>query len=86
MPFKTTPIIVTTLKLGGNININDVDLQVVIIGRLQEIVNQLTGNGQVLENKIIKIRILQVKILLVKNFIGEKVKLKGFLIQIKLKI
>ena len=44
MPPKTTPIIATTLGLGGNTSINDADLQVVTIGRLQEIVNQLIGN------------------------------------------
>ena len=49
------------------------------MGRLQEIVNQLIGNGQVLENKINKIKILKVKMLLVKIFIEEKIKLKGFL-------
>ena len=32
-----------------------------------------------LENKINKIGIVKVKILLVKIFVGEKVKLKGFL-------
>ena len=30
-------------------------------------------------NKIAKIKILNVKILLIKKFMGEKVKLKGFL-------
>ena len=39
MPPKTTPTIATTLGLGGNISMADADLQVVIIGRLQEIVN-----------------------------------------------
>ena len=39
-----------------------------------------------LENKINKIGIAKVKILLIKIFIGEKAKLKGFLTQIKLKI
>ena len=38
------------------------------------------GNRQALKNKINKIGILKVKILLVKKFIGEKVKLKRFLI------
>ena len=39
-----------------------------------------------MENKINKIGITKVKIPLVKRFSGEKVKLKGFLTQIKLKI
>ena len=39
MPLKIIPITVTTLRLVGNTNITDADLQVVIIGRLQEIIN-----------------------------------------------
>ena len=49
------------------------------MGQPQEIVDQLIGNRQVLENKINKIGILKIKILLIKKFIGEKVKLEGFL-------
>ena len=58
----------------------NMDLQVVIIGQLQAIINQLIGNRQVLENKINKIGITKVKMLLVKKFSNEKAKLKGFLI------
>ena len=39
MPPKTTPTATTTLGLVGDINISDTDLQLVIIGRLQEIIN-----------------------------------------------
>ena len=34
MPPKTTPITATILSLGGDTNINNADLQLVIIGRL----------------------------------------------------
>ena len=34
MLFKTTPTIVTTLGSGGDTSINNIDLQVVIIGQL----------------------------------------------------
>ena len=57
----------------------DTDSQVVTIGQLQVIINQLTGNRQVLENKINKIGITKVKIPLVKRFSSEKAKFKGFL-------
>ena len=57
----------------------DTDLQVVIIGQLQAIIDQLTSNRQVLENKINKMGITKVKIPLVENFSGKKAKLKGFL-------
>ena len=50
------------------------------MGWLQEIVNQLIGNGQVLKNEIAEMGILKINIFLVKRFIGEKLKFKGFLI------
>jgi RNase P/RNase MRP subunit p29 len=76
----------TTLGLVGNTNIANTDLQVVIMGQLYKVVDQLTNNSVVLDNKINSIGISKVKMLLIKRFSGEKVKFKGFLIQIKLKI
>ena len=76
---KVIPITATALKLVGDTSIADTDSQVVIIGQLQAIIDQLTGNGQVLENKINEMGIIKVKILLVKRFSGKKAKLKGFL-------
>ena len=55
------------------------DLQVVTTGQLQIIINQLTSNRQILENKINKIGIIKVKMPLVKKFSGKKAKFKGFL-------
>ena len=80
MPPKVIPITVTTLRSVNNTSIADIDLQVVIIGQLQQIINQLTGNRQVLENKITKIGISKIKIPSIKRFNGKKAKLKGFLI------
>ena len=77
MPLKVIPIIATALKLIGDTSIANIDLQVVIIGQLQQIINQLTSNRQVLENKITKIGMFKVKILSVKRFSGKKAKLKG---------
>ena len=51
-----------------------------MMGQLQQIVNQLTSNGQVLENKITEMGISKIKMPLIKRFSGEKAKLKGFLI------
>jgi hypothetical protein len=79
MPFKTILITATTLKLVGDISIADIDSQVVIIGQLCKVVNQLTNNNVALDNKINSIGILKVKMPLIKRFSGEKVKLKGFL-------
>ena len=79
MPLKAIPITVTALRLVGNINIANIDSQVVIIGQLQQIINQLISNRQVLENKITEMGIFKVKMPLVKRFNSKKAKLKGFL-------
>ena len=86
MPLKAIPTTATALGLVDDTNIANIDLQVVIMGQLQQIINQFTSNGQVLENKITKMGIFKVKMLSVKRFSSEKAKLKGFLTQIKLKI
>ena len=79
MLLKVISTTVTTLGLVGDISIADIDLQVVIIGQLQQIVNQLTSNGQALENKITEMGISKVKMPSIKRFKSEKAKLKGFL-------
>ena len=79
MPLKVTPITATALKLVEDTSIADTDSQVVIIGQLQQIINQLTDNRQVLENKITELGISKVKMPSIKKFSGEKAKLKGFL-------
>ena len=86
MPLKIILTIVTTLGLVGNTNIANIDSQVVTIGQLCKVVNQLTNNSVALNNKINSIGISKVKMPLIKRFSGEKMKLKGFLTQIKLKI
>ena len=79
MLLKAISITITTLKLLGDISITNTDLQVVIIGQLQQIVDQLTGNRQALKNKINKIGMFKVKMPLVKRFSGKKAKFKEFL-------
>ena len=79
MPLKAILITVTALGLVSDINIANMDLQVVIMGQPQVIINQLTGNGSVLENKINKMGITKVKMPSVKKFSGKKAKFKGFL-------
>jgi hypothetical protein len=49
------------------------------MGQLCKVVNQLTNNGVVLNDKINSIGMSKVKMPLIKRFSGEKVKLKGFL-------
>ena len=79
MPLKVIPMTATASELVGDTSIADIDLQVVIIGQLQQIVDQLTGNRQVLENKITKMGMSKVKMPLVKRFSSKKAKFKGFL-------
>jgi hypothetical protein len=79
MPPKTIPTTAITLGLVGNTSIANTDSQVVTMGQLYEVVNQLTNNGVALDNKINSIGISKVKMPLIKRFSGEKAKLKGFL-------
>ena len=78
MPLKVIPMTATTLGSVSDTSIADMDLQVVIMGQLQQIVNQLTGNGQVLKNKITEMGISKVRMLSIERFSGKKVKFKGF--------
>ena len=79
MPLKAIFTTATTSKLVNNISMADMDLQVVTTGQLQVIIDQLTSNKQVLENKINKIGITKIKMLLIKRFSGKKAKFKGVL-------
>jgi hypothetical protein len=76
---KITPTTVTTLGLVDDTSIANTDSQVVTMGQLYKVVNQLTNNSVVLDNKINSIGILKVKMPSIKRFSGEKAKLKGFL-------
>jgi hypothetical protein len=76
----------TTLRLVGDTNIADTDSQIVMMGQLYKVVNQLTNNNIALNNKINSIGISKVKMPSIKRFSKKKIKLKGFLTQIKLKI
>ena len=79
MPPKAVLTTATALGLVGDISMADTDLQVVTMGQLQAIVNQLISNGQVLENKIAEMSMFKIKMPLIKRFNGKKAKLKGFL-------
>jgi hypothetical protein len=80
MPPKTILTTAITLRLVGDTNIANIDSQVVIMGQLYKVVNQLTNNSVVLNDKINSIGMSKVKMPSIKRFSREKVKLKGFLI------
>jgi hypothetical protein len=77
---KTTLTTATTLGSVGDTSIANIDLQVVTMGQLREVVNQLINNSVALDNKINSIGISKVKMPSIKKFSREKAKLKGFLI------
>jgi hypothetical protein len=79
MPPKAILITATTLKLVGDTSIANTDLQVVMIRQLCKVVNQLTNNGIVLDDKINSMGMSKVKMPLIERFSREKAKLKGFL-------
>ena len=79
-PVMTPLTAATTLGLGGDTSIVDTNLQIVTRGQLQEIVDCLLDNNRILKERINRIRVVKVKLPLIKRFLGEKLKLKGFLI------
>jgi hypothetical protein len=79
MPPKTILTTATTLGLVGDTSIANTDLQVVMMGQLYKVVNQLTNNSVALDDKINSIGMSKVKMPSIKRFSGEKAKLKGFL-------
>jgi hypothetical protein len=79
MPPKIILTTATTLGSVGDTSIANTDSQIVIIGQLYKVVNQLTNNSVVLNDKINSIEMSKIKILSIKRFSGEKAKLKRFL-------
>ena len=57
-----------------------------MIKELREIIEHMNNNTQALDNKVNKIKITKVKLLSIKCFDGIRLKLKGFLLQMKFKI
>ena len=51
-----------------------------MVGQLQEIIDWIIDNNQLLKERVNNIGAAKVKLLLVKQFLGEKLRLKGFLI------
>src|SRR6266567_4835628 len=62
------------------------DLQIVTIGQLREVVEQINQGQEAFNNKLKSIETNAVKLLAVKRFNGTRVKLKGYLTQMSLKL
>ena len=74
----TTPSTAAT-TLGGDTSIADMDSQLITRGQLQD-------NNRILKERINGIGVAKVKLPLIKRFVGEKLKLKGFLTQMYFKV
>ena len=85
-PTTTPPTVITTLGISGDTSIGKGNLRVVTMEQLQLVVNQLIGNSRALKQRINKIGTSKIKMPFIKRYSGKKTKLKGFLIQIRLKI
>ena len=77
-------ISITLRSLGslGDTSMGDplVDLQIVIIGQLREIVDQINTGQEAFKNKLKSIGTEKVKLLVVERYNRMKTKLKGYLI------
>ena len=69
-----------TLGISKDVSMLNASLQLVIVSQLQKMVNWLIENNIILKSRINRIEATKVKLPLVKRFIGDKVKLKEFLI------
>ena len=76
----TMPLTATTTLGLGDTSIADTDSQLITRGQLQEMVNYLLDNNRILKERINGIGAVKVKLLLIKQFLEERLKLKGFLI------
>jgi hypothetical protein len=79
MPPKITLTTAITLKSVGDTSITNMDSQVITIGQLYKVINQLTNNSVALNNKINSIGISKIKIPSIKRFSKKKAKFKEFL-------
>jgi hypothetical protein len=64
----------------------DTESQMVTVGQLQEIVDQMTVNNQTLEERVNKMGAAKIKLPSIERFNGERSRLKGFLTQMHFKI
>ena len=69
-----------TLKTSKDVSISNASSQLVMVGQLQKMVNWLIENNIILKSRINGIRAAKVKLPLVKRFLGDKAKLKGFFV------
>ena len=87
MPSKAPVITMAATTLGlEDTSMADTDLEIVIRGQLQEMVNRLLDNNRIFKERINGIGVVKVNLPLIKRFLGERLKLKGFLTQMHFKV
>ena len=72
-------IAATTLGISKDVSMLNASSQLVMVGQLQEMVNWLIENNIIFKSRINRIGATKVKLPLVKQFLGDKNKLKVFL-------
>ena len=65
---------------------SSLDSQVVTIAQLKSTIDEINLINNAIRIRINNIGIVRVKMLLIKRFLGKRLRLKGFLTQIKLKL
>ena len=74
----------STSRRDNNTSIVDDDMtqdsQLVTMGQLKGIADQINNNQQALDNKISEMGLSKVKLLSIERFDGTRLKLKGFLL------
>ena len=86
---KSKEIITKATSSGGNVSITEssqLDSQNIIIGQLRSIIKQIENNQKAFKVRINNIGITKLKMPAVKRFNRIKIKLKGFLAQIRFKL
>ena len=89
MPLKVAVSTIPASSLRHNTGIARIlepDLQVVTIGQLKVVIEQINKGQEAFNNRLKDIGSLKVKLLIVKQFNRSRIKLKGYLIQISLKL
>ena len=85
-PVTTPSTAATTTTTSGDTSMQDTDSQLVTVGQLQAMVDQLTDNNQLLEERVNGIGAQKIKLPSIERFSGERSKLKGFLAQMRFKV
>ena len=89
MALKSKKTITEATSSRGNISMTESsqpDLQNVIIGQFRSVIKQIENNQKVFKVKINDIGTVKLKMPVVKRFNRIRLKLKGFLVQIRLKL